>query len=70
MNSKIVATHISYIRAGDTVEHNGKIMTVCNSDIKSGFSGITLFGDSYRLGQTPVKKVVFIKSSAPITSKV
>lgn len=51
--------HISDIRAGDTVSHNGCLRTVCRSDIKRGFMGITLFGDSYRLGLTPVEKVTF-----------
>lgn len=32
-------THISIIRSGDTVLHNGKVITVCNNDIKSGFMG-------------------------------
>lgn len=58
MKFGIVNTHISTIRAGDTVEHEGKIMTVCHKDIKKdAFFGTTLFGDSYRIGQQPVKKV-------------
>ena len=51
-------THISAIKAGDTIRHNGKLVTVCNSDIKySEFIGITIFGDSYSLGQQLVTKV-------------
>lgn len=49
--------HIDTIRAGDTVEINGILKTVCPGDIKSGFMGTTLFGDSYRLGAVPVIKV-------------
>lgn len=52
--------HISTIVAGDTILHtDGKLTTVCNSNIKTGFMGITLFGDSYRLGTLPVIKVTF-----------
>lgn len=47
--------HISTIRAGDTIEHNGVLHTVCKKDIKNDpFMGITVFGDSYRLGHSPV----------------
>lgn len=48
--------HIDSIRAGDCVEHDGRFMTVCRNDLKRGFMGITLFGDSYRLGTVPVVK--------------
>ena len=55
---KIIEKHISDIRHGDTIEHNGKLMTVCNSDIKRcDFMGITIFGDSYNLGYKAVKFV-------------
>lgn len=55
-NHETVNTHINMIRAGDTVLHNGKLRTVCNSDIKfRGFMGTTLFGDSYRLGTVLVQ---------------
>jgi hypothetical protein len=48
---KIVDVHISSIKSGDTILHtDNKITTVCNNNIKSGFCGITLFGDSYRSG--------------------
>ena len=47
--------HISQISAGDTILHNGREMTVCEHDIKRGFCGITIFGDSYRLGTVPVE---------------
>lgn len=53
-----MAVHISRIRAGDTIIHNGELRTVCDSNIKSGFCGITIFGDSYRMATLPVQKVV------------
>lgn len=58
MNYEVIDIHIDNIKPGDTVEHNGKMMTVCRNDIKRGtFMGTTLFGDSYRLGRISVKKV-------------
>lgn len=50
--------HISAIKVGDTVKHDGAIRTVCANDLKScPFMGITLFGDSYQLGYKLVDKV-------------
>jgi hypothetical protein len=52
--------HISEIKVGDSVLHNGKVMTVGPNDIKGGgFMGRTLFGDSYRLGGKLVTVVCF-----------
>lgn len=48
--------HIRDIRPGDCVEHQGKLMTVGRHDLKTGFMGMTLFGDSYRLGTVAVVK--------------
>ncbi|GAB0080243.1 hypothetical protein [Pseudomonas sp. PS02290] len=51
-----VETHINMIRPGDTVLHNGELRTVGKSDIKrGGFMVVTLFGDSYRLGNVLVQ---------------
>jgi len=50
--------HISRIRPGDTILHNNKDMTVCKNNIKRSFCGITIFGDSYRLGTTPVLRII------------
>lgn len=51
--------HVDNLKVGDTVEHNGEAKTVGPGDLKRGtFMGTTLFGDSYRLGTLPVKKVV------------
>lgn len=56
---KIVEVHISTIKSGDTILHtDNKITTVCNNNIKKGFCGITLFGDSYRIGTLLVKKIL------------
>ena len=45
--------------AGLTILHEGQIKTVCRNNIKRGFLGITLFGDSYCSGLKPVKLVTF-----------
>jgi hypothetical protein len=63
MNYTIIDTHISLIKRGDTIMRNGKMTTVCDSDIKTGgFCGITIFGDPYNMGNKLVEKVVFIKN--------
>lgn len=55
----LVPTHISMIKAGDTVDHKGRHKTVCSRDLKRcKFMGVTLFGDSYRAGTQDVLKVV------------
>lgn len=55
---KIKEVHISTVKSGDTIIHtDNKITTVCNNNIKRGFCGITLFGDSYRSGTILVKKI-------------
>ncbi|MEB0262888.1 hypothetical protein [Mucilaginibacter sp. 10I4] len=60
MNNYIIKeVHLSEIRAGDTILHDGEIRTVGKENIKKGFTGITLFGDPYRLGMIPVKKITF-----------
>lgn len=55
--------HITDVRVGDTVEHNGKFMTVCSNDIETrGFMGTTLFGDSYKCGYQPVVRINIIRA--------
>lgn len=50
------SVHKSKIMAGDTICHNGRLMTVCLGDISlDSFVGICIFGDSYKLG---TKKVI------------
>ena len=56
---KIVEVHISTIKNGDTILHTDNLITtVNNNNIKRGFMGITLFGDSYKIGTIPVKKII------------
>ncbi len=50
--------HISVIMPGDAIFHNNKEMTVCKNDLRRGFCGLTVFGDSYRLGTIPVLRVL------------
>jgi hypothetical protein len=57
---KFKMVHITTIQAGDAIEHEGRWMTVCAKDIKTGgFMGTTIFGDSYRMGHVQVKKAIF-----------
>lgn len=52
--------HISQIRPGDTVFHEGLVRTVCRRKImQDSFMGVLLFGDSYRLGTRLVHQVAF-----------
>ena len=63
MKYEIKPTHISEIKPGDTVMIDGEMRTVGKDNIKtSTFMGITLFGDSYRLGTQPVQKVVIYRA--------
>lgn len=56
----IKKVHISEIKEGDTIKHNNKIVTVNKEYIKrDSFMGISLFGDSYKLGYQLVEKVIF-----------
>jgi hypothetical protein len=61
MNYTTKEVHISTIRGGDTVNHNGEMKTVSFNNIKhSSFMGYSIFGDSYRMGTKLVKKITFI----------
>lgn len=54
-----IQVHITSIKPGDTILHDGVIKTVCPSNIKhDAFMGTTLFGDSYMLGTKLVHKVI------------
>jgi hypothetical protein len=54
----IEEVHKHLIRKSDTIIHDGKVKTVCVSDITScEFFGLKLFGDSYRLGHQKVKRI-------------
>jgi hypothetical protein len=55
--------HISQIRGGDTILHNGVVMTVSYNNIKySEFMGVTVFGDSYCSGYKSVIRICFPKA--------
>lgn len=50
--------HISKIRAGDTILHNGVMTTVSGNNISfSSFMGKSLFGDTYSLGYKLVTRI-------------
>ena len=58
MKYNIVLVHKDCIKIGDIILcKDGKVRTVCRKNITNGFMGVCLFGDSYRLGQEPVKKI-------------
>nr|WP_298657072.1 hypothetical protein [uncultured Flavobacterium sp.] len=51
--------YIEQIRVGDTVLHNGEVLTVSGNNLKrSEFMGITLFGNSYNLGYKLVTRII------------
>ncbi|QFR55887.1 hypothetical protein JC221_241 [Yersinia phage JC221] len=57
---KQVDSNICDIRPGDTVIIDGVMKTVCRNNIKRDpFLGVTLFGDSFNMGRTQIKKVIF-----------
>lgn len=60
MEYTIKPTHISEVKTGDTILHNGEVKTVSGNNIKCNpFIGKTLFGDSYNLGYKQVQMVNF-----------
>lgn len=63
MDYSISLTHIDLIHPGDTVEIDGQLKTVSPNNIKRGFMGTTLWGDSYKLGTTPVRRAVIKKAN-------
>lgn len=59
---RIVDCHISQIKPGETVEHEGQLRTVSKRNIGwTEFFGTSLFGDNYQLGTLKVRKVIFQK---------
>lgn len=61
--------HKETIKVGDTVLcPDGLMRTVCLNNITNGFCGICIFGDSYQLGQKPVKKVVIKRAVVRIVN--
>jgi hypothetical protein len=62
VNYSIKKQHISTIKAGDTILHNSIMKTVTNKDIHyNSFMGISIFGDSYHIGNKLVDVVTIIK---------
>ena len=60
MSHTIKSMHISMIRPGDTIMHDGVMKTVSGTDMKRDpCMGKTLFGDSYSLGHKLVQVVIF-----------
>lgn len=52
--------HITDVKIGDAILHNGEVKTVCNQTRKvCQFMGVTLFGDSYNIGNKLVTRVHF-----------
>lgn len=62
MSYDIVLTDKEEIKAGDIIMcEDGNIRTVCRNNITTGFTGLCIFGDPYRLGLEKVKKVINLK---------
>jgi hypothetical protein len=62
MQYDIIETHITCISVGDTVFHCGELKTVSGNNIKRcPLMGKSLFGDSYRMGTKPVKRVINLR---------
>lgn len=57
---KTEQVHISSIRPGDTILHtDGQVKTVCRNNItRNPFMGLSLFGDTYRLGSVLVTRFI------------
>jgi len=59
-NIVIKEVHISTLKVGDTVKHNGLVQTLGKNNIcYSSFMGTSIFGNSYNLGHIKVEKVLF-----------
>ena len=52
-----IDVHISTVRIGDTVIHDGEMRTMTKSNLNTKDN--TIYGDSYTLGNKPVKLVTF-----------
>lgn len=56
---QVKKVHISTIQVGDTVIHDGEVLTACTNNLKYDSSlGYSLFGDSYNLGYKLVTLVI------------
>lgn len=55
--------HVSNVRPGGTVLFDGVLKTVCSKDLRrDDFYGVTLWGDSFRMGTLPVLRVARLSS--------
>ena len=61
MTYNTIKVHICDIRQGDTILHDNVLKTVCRNNIKNGFCGRTIFGDSYKSGTILVVKIYNLK---------
>lgn len=52
--------HISEVRPGMTIYHNDQFATVGKNDItKDKFMGLSVFGDTYKVGTRPIVMILF-----------
>jgi len=57
--------HMGQIKAGDTIEFEGKHRTVCKKDIRyCSFMGVSIFGSTYIYGRQKVKRINIITGVA------
>ena len=57
---KFEMVHISMVSIGDTIEHNGKEITIGRENLdRTEFMGWTINGDSYVLGRKLVKRIIY-----------
>jgi len=64
----IEKVHISDIKPGDWIVHNGEERTVCEGNIKKddGFMGRSIFGDCYRCGYRPVLRITYLSPTPEV----
>lgn len=53
--------HKSMIQPGDCIMVKGVPHTTGKNDFRTGFMGLTIFGDSYRMGMDKVERCLFPK---------
>ena len=69
-NSVAELRHISQIKQGDIVYHDGQSKTVGKGSLKyDSFAGYTLFGDSYLLGRESVIRFVMTEGGKLVAVK-
>lgn len=61
--------HASEVRVGDTVEIEGVLRTVCESNIKYSIMGISIFGMT-RFPRTGYQKVTRVRFAVPTNNGV